>query len=99
MILPRQLIRLTWGRSDQLALAKAALVFLIGDFSDRNLQVAHNLHHHHHHDHLQKHHHHDHLKNTILVWISLSLIFISQIQEEINEEAKQFGDILQVEFD
>ena len=85
IILTRQLIRLTWGRSDQLALAKAALVFLIGDFSDRNLQVANN--------------HLDHLKNTILVWISLSLIFISQIQEEIQEEAVQFGDILQVEFD
>ena len=85
MILPRQLIRLTWGRSDQLALAKAALVFLIGDFSDRNLQVANN--------------HLDHLKNTILVWISLSLIFTSQIQEEIKKEAVQFGDILQVEFD
>jgi len=53
----RQLIRLTWGRGDQLALAKAALVFVIGDFSDRHLQ------------------------------------------EEINEEAKQFGDILQGSFE
>ena len=34
-------------------------------------------------------------KNTFLVWISLSLIFISQIQEEINEEAKQFGELME----
>ena len=40
MIILRQLIRLTWGRGDQLALAKAAIVFVIGDFSDRHLQVT-----------------------------------------------------------
>ena len=39
-------------------------------------------------------------KNIIPLWIILpfSLILIIQIQEEINEEAKEFGDILQVGF-
>ena len=87
MIILRQLIRLTWGRGDQLDLAKASLVFVIGDFSDRHLQVT-------------------KLPLTIIILIikrafspssSVCLMLIIQIQEEINEEAKQFGDILQVE--